>query len=424
MFFSPIDPVWVALILVSFSVICGLCFCLTETVKTGQKILTEQQEHMSEEDKERMSKRKKKGEKEKGKEKGGKIKGIGDKEKEIVKRYLSLKDLSLSSSASSDSELNKDDEADLEEESARYERERYDLDWSYRTKPMKRGALANKRTKPKVPTASPYNPDYTGEKKSARAVRPGISFCPEVWKEIGLTFPGFVDGQGQRYHEPVDFKTIKQLAESVRTYGVSAAFVVAQVEVLARYCLTLGDWNNIAWVCLSSSQYLDWRSLSYEHANSQAAANLATGQDPQRHWDEDMFLGLGHFALDQTNYPEAVYAQINEVATKAWKALQKKGAVSGNLTKVLQGPTETFSDFVALLFEAATRIFGDPDTAMPLVKQLVYEQCTKECRAAITPYKHKGLEVWMKVCRELGGPLTNVGLAAAVVQLGKSNDDA
>ena len=86
----------------------------------------------------------------------------------------------------------------------------------------------------------------------------------------------------------------------------------------------------------------------------------------------------------------------------------------------MQGPTEPFSDFVACLVEAATRIFGDPDTAMPLVKQLVYEQCTKECRAAITPYKHKGLEVWMKVCRELGGPLTNAGLAAAVVQLGRS----
>ena len=67
MFFSPIAPVWVALILVVlFSVICGLYFCLTEAVKTGQKILTEQ-ESMSEEDKEHMSKRKKKGKKEKGK---------------------------------------------------------------------------------------------------------------------------------------------------------------------------------------------------------------------------------------------------------------------------------------------------------------------------------------------------------------------
>jgi hypothetical protein len=67
--------------------------------------------------------------------------------------------------------------------------------------------------------------------------------------------------------------------------------------------------------------------LPCEYANSQAAANLATGQDPQRHWDADMLLGLGHFALDQTNYPEAVYAQINEVATKAWKALPNKGSL-------------------------------------------------------------------------------------------------
>ena len=119
----------------------------------------------------------------------------------------------------------------------------------------------------------------------------------------------------------MDFKTIRQLAESVRTYGVGAAFVVEQIEVLARYYLNPGDWNKVARSCLSSGQYLDWKSLTYEYANSQAAANLATGQDPQRHWDADMLLGLGRFALDQTNYPEAVYAQINEVATKAWKAL-------------------------------------------------------------------------------------------------------
>lgn len=59
---------------------------------------------------------------------------------------------------------------------------------------------------------------------------------------------------------------------------------------------------------------------------------------------------------------------------------------------------------------------------MPLIKQLAYEQCTKECRAAITPYKNKGIEAWMKVCREIGGPLTNVGLAAAVMQMTQRKD--
>ena len=146
MFFSPVDPVWVALVVVVlFFVISGLCFCLIEAVKAGQKNLMEQEESMSEEDRKHISKRKKEGEKErekekgekanskgkgnsekeKGKEKGGKIKVISDKEKEIVKIYPSLKDLNLSSSPSSDSELSKDEEADLEEEAAQYERDRF-----------------------------------------------------------------------------------------------------------------------------------------------------------------------------------------------------------------------------------------------------------------------------------------------------------
>ena len=67
------------------------------------------------------------------------------------------------------------------------------------------------------------------------------------------------------------------------------------------------------------------------------------------------------------------------------------------------------------MVEAAGRIFGDPDAAMPLVKQLVFEQCTKECRTAITPYKNREIEAWMKICRELGGPLSNAGLATVVM---------
>jgi hypothetical protein len=115
---------------------------LIEAVKAGQKILTEQQESMSEEDRKHINKRKKRGEKEREKEKGEKAnskgKGNNEKEKEIAKRYSSLKDLTISSASSdsSDSELDKDEEADLEEEAALYERDRYDPDWSYKTNPL------------------------------------------------------------------------------------------------------------------------------------------------------------------------------------------------------------------------------------------------------------------------------------------------
>ena len=72
------------------------------------------------------------------------------------------------------------------------------------------------------------------------------------------------------------------------------------------------------------------------------------------------------------------------------------------------------------MMEAAGRTFGDMDHAMPLVEQLVYEQCTKDCRRAIAPWKAKGLQAWMKACREVGGPLSNSGLAAAVLAAAKT----
>ncbi|ERE73374.1 Retrovirus capsid, core containing protein [Cricetulus griseus] len=71
---------------------------------------------------------------------------------------------------------------------------------------------------------------------------PGCSnFCPEVWRTVRtefriarpLAYPVFTDDNQQRYHEPTDFKIVKALAELVRTYGVTAAFTIAQVEALA-----------------------------------------------------------------------------------------------------------------------------------------------------------------------------------------------
>jgi hypothetical protein len=181
------------------------------------------------------------------------------------------------------------------------------------------------------------------------------------------------------------------------------------------------DWQNLAHACLSPGQYLDWKAFFIEFAGEQAAQNAEAGQAA---WDQDMLLGQGRIAAGQTNYPLQAYEQINKMCTKAWKALPNRGEVSGNLTKILQGPTEPFADFVARIVKAAGKIFGDPDTAMPLVKQLIFEQCTKECRQAIIPYKNRGLGVWMKVCRQLGGPLTNAGLAVAVAKVSRGKGGA
>lgn len=250
----------------------------------------------------------------------------------------------------------------------------------------------------------------------------GACFNSEVWRqvrtEMPLAYPIFQDPQGNRFHEMLDFKIVKSLAKSVRTYGVIASFTVAQLETLHRFAMTPADWRNLAKACLSPGQYLDWKAYLNEFAITQSAAN-ATAGGPQAVWDAEMLLGMGQYATQQNAYPPLVYDQINQIAIRAWKALPNKGETTGNLTKILQGPSEPFSDFVARLVEAAEKIFGDTDTAMPLIKQLVFEQCTKECRVAITPLRHRRLEEWMRACREIGGPLTNEGLAAAVIKLSR-----
>ena len=58
-------------------------------------------------------------------------------------------------------------------------------------------------------------------------------------------FPVFEGAEGGRVHAPVEYIQIKELAESVRNYGVSANFTIAQVERLAASGMTPADWTTV-----------------------------------------------------------------------------------------------------------------------------------------------------------------------------------
>ena len=157
--------------------------------------------------------------------------------------------------------------------------------------------------------------------------------------------------------------------------------------------------------------YLTCKAAYIDHALEQAAANATTGL-PNAAWNIDMLMGQGNFANNQTGYPIQVYEQISNCALRAWKMLSGTGDLGASLSKVIQGPNEKFADFLARLVKTARRVFPDVDAAMPLVKQLAYEQANKPCRDAICPYKSKPLDVWLKVCRDVvDTPLNNQGLA-------------
>ncbi|XP_062936435.1 igE-binding protein-like [Cynocephalus volans] len=322
-----------------------------------------------------------------------------------------VEDLEALNIGESDSDsLDSSEESDLEEEAARYEEERYHPDgWRrpFRKQEKRPPPMAPARAAPSAPPPPPY------EGRSNP-----LSFLPDkVRRKVQAAFPVFEVEGGGRIHAPVEYSQIKDLAEAVRKYGVNANFTVVMLERFAGATMTPADWQMLAKAALPTmGQYMEWKALWHEAAQAQARANAVALTPEQRTWTFDMLTGQGQFAADQTAFPWGAYVQISSTAIKAWKTLPKKGEASGQLTKIIQGPQEPFSDFVARMTEAAGRIFGDPDQAAPLVEQLIFEQATQECRAAIAPRKNKGLQDWLRACRELGGPLTNAGLAAAILQ--------
>ena len=77
-------------------------------------------------------------------------------------------------------------------------------------------------------------------------------------------------------------------------------------------------------------------------------------------WTADKICGKGNFAADikQLGLSPGVLAQMAQAALGAWRAVPAAGALTTPLTKIIQGPQESYAQFVARLQEAAEKILG------------------------------------------------------------------
>ena len=83
-------------------------------------------------------------------------------------------------------------------------------------------------------------------------------------------------------------------------------------------------------------------------------------------------------------------------------AVPATGALTMPLTKIIQGPQESYAQFVARLQEAAERILGPEESEGLLVRQLALENANSACRAALRG-KTKSLDIngMIKLCNEV-----------------------
>lgn len=126
-----------------------------------------------------------------------------------------------------------------------------------------------------------------------------------------------------------------------------------------------------------------------------------------------MLLGEGQYSdlTAQTTYDPVVGALVAAVAIKAWKSLPVEGT-GELLSKIVQGPTESYSAFKNRLLEASNRTLGDINSYLPAIKLLGYENANRSCQEVLRLRRNKNLDDFIRLWRGIVPPPV-VGQVAA-----------
>ena len=289
----------------------------------------------------------------------------------------------LSRPSDNDDSLSSTDEAELDEEAAKYHQE----DWGFLA--QEKGASTSKDdlieclknltvalqssgiklpiSNSKSPSAPPLPPAYAPSIIAGLDPPPGPPPPPseivsplqkalkqaqrlgEVVSDFSFAFPVF-ENNNQRFYEALPFKQLKELKIACSQYGPTAPFTIAMIESLGTQNLPPNDWKQIARACLSGGDYLLWKSEYAEQCARIADVNQQQGIQTSY----EMLAGEGAFQATNTqlNFLPGAYPQISNAARQAWKKLPNSSIKTEDLSKVRQGPDEPYQDFVAWLLDA------------------------------------------------------------------------
>ena len=90
-----------------------------------------------------------------------------------------------------------------------------------------------------------------------------------------------------------------------------------------------------------------------------------------------------------------------------------QGEPTGSYTKILQGPNETYADFLARLETAISHIVIREEAKRQLEKLLAYENANQECQKAIAPIRETGtITDYLKACRNPGSETQKMQMLA------------
>ncbi|XP_062441335.1 uncharacterized protein LOC134145648 [Rhea pennata] len=193
--------------------------------------------------------------------------------------------------------------------------------------------------------------------------------------------------------EPIDWKLVQRLQETVLKYGHENKLVRYQITALFKYTtLVPADTRAVMELILSSATFMLWMAKWQERLEEKQMNNLnLRGDDPLWAASLDQLMGNGQYrdpAVQAALHPR-ILQQSKNAALAAFLALPQVGTPQLPYSKITQRPDETFFGFVDRLKDAldlAPNI--PPDMKMLLVKGLAVQNANRVCKqllAALSP---------------------------------------
>ena len=143
-------------------------------------------------------------------------------------------------------------------------------------------------------------------------------------------------------------------------------------------------------------------------------------------WGAIAFSEFDAIAIEaQVQCPPLLHEQLKTVALEGWDRITPQGKPTGSHTKILQGPNETYADFLASLETAISCTVIGEEAKRQLEKLLAYENENQECQKAIAPIRETGTIIdYLKACRNLGSETQKMQMLAEtmVAVLRKGNE--
>ena len=101
---------------------------------------------------------------------------------------------------------------------------------------------------------------------------------------------------------------------------------------------------------------------------------------------------------------------------RAWEKIESKSQTSVSFQKILQGPKEPYTEFIARLQEAISQQVTDAKAADVLLRLLAYDNANIDCKKVMNPFKGKAsLNDYVKLCQGVGTESFKADLLAQAI---------